>query len=321
MYYLGVDVGSSKTHALLTDGQGKVLGFGVGGPGNHETVGMAGFQSAVQSAVNTCLEKAQIGIQEISSVGMGISGFDWPSQERIFLEALEGLNLGCPLKIVNDSCLGLLAGSDSGWGVALVAGTGCNCWGWNENRSKIAHVSGAGDAMGEGAGATELVAKAVQQVAYQWTTRGPKTSLSSRFMEISGTKSLTELIEYLSTGKYTIEPSSAPVIFEEANAGDGIARDVIRWAGYELGELAGCVIRQLNLEGSEFDLVLTGSLFEGGVLLISPLTKKIQQIAPHARINRLTVPPVVGAVILAMEKSGLIPSKQVRQVLVQSITF
>jgi N-acetylglucosamine kinase-like BadF-type ATPase len=214
-----------------------------------------------------------------------------------------------------------LAGSENGWGVALVAGTGCNCWGWTENRSKIAHVSGAGDSMGERAGATELVAKAVQQVAFEWTTRGSKTALSSRFMEISGAKSLTELIEFLSTGKYIIEPSAAPLIFTEAKAGDVVSRDVIRWAGNELGELAGCVIRQLNLEEHAFDLVLIGSLFEGGELLISPLIEKIQNIAPHARIQHLTVPPVVGAVFLAMENSGYIPSNQVKQALMQNISY
>ena len=48
-FYLGVDVGSSKTHALITDGAGKALGFGEGGAGNHEVVGYPGLMRAVET--------------------------------------------------------------------------------------------------------------------------------------------------------------------------------------------------------------------------------------------------------------------------------
>jgi len=39
--FLGVDIGSSKSHAIIADERGNVLGFGEGGPGNHEVVGYA----------------------------------------------------------------------------------------------------------------------------------------------------------------------------------------------------------------------------------------------------------------------------------------
>ncbi len=38
-YYLGVDVGSTKSLALVSDYREHVLGLGIGGPGNHEDVG------------------------------------------------------------------------------------------------------------------------------------------------------------------------------------------------------------------------------------------------------------------------------------------
>jgi N-acetylglucosamine kinase-like BadF-type ATPase len=33
-YFLGVDAGGTKTHALITDETGQAVGFGAGGPGN-----------------------------------------------------------------------------------------------------------------------------------------------------------------------------------------------------------------------------------------------------------------------------------------------
>ena len=42
-YFLGVDIGGTKSHALIADKSGNALGFGVGGAGNYEGVGFDGF--------------------------------------------------------------------------------------------------------------------------------------------------------------------------------------------------------------------------------------------------------------------------------------
>lgn len=33
-FFLGIDIGGTKSHALIADEQGRAVGFGVGGPGN-----------------------------------------------------------------------------------------------------------------------------------------------------------------------------------------------------------------------------------------------------------------------------------------------
>ncbi len=55
-----------------------------------------------------------------------------------------------------------------------------------------------------------------------------------------------------------------------------------QWAGSELGELAKPVIRQLTFQSLKFDVVLVGSMFEGGQLLINPMRETIQHLAPGA---------------------------------------
>jgi hypothetical protein len=80
---------------------------------------------------------------------------------------------------------------------------------------------------------------------------------------------------------------------------------VIDWAGRELGEMAVAVVRQLGFETLDFDLVMVGSLFNGGPMLIEPMQTTIRAAAPGARFVRLSTPPVVGAVLLGMEQAGL----------------
>ena len=55
----------------------------------------------------------------------------------------------------------------------------------------------------------------------------------------------------------------------------------------------------------EFEVVLVGSVYEMGELLIAPMREVITSEAPKANLVRLTSPPVIGGVLLAMQQVGL----------------
>ncbi len=319
MYFLGLDVGSSKTHAMITNQDGDVLGFGRDGPGNHDNVGYEGFMDAVQKSTLEALASAGIGMDQLDGAGFGISGYDWPSEKPVFLNILNDLHMSCSLQIVNDTCLGLIAGTSEGWGVSVVSGTGCNCWGWTKQRDRIGRVTGYGEMMGEGAGSTELISRAVRMVAYEWTHRGPATLITSAFIELTGASNVSDLIEGLSRGRFEIPSTAAPLIFEIARRGDRIAGDILRWAGAELGELARCVISQIDLQNQDFEVVLVGSMFDGGDLLIEPMKQRIWDLAPYAKLIRLDSPPVIGACLLGMEAAGMHPSSLVKEKLISQM--
>jgi len=318
-FYLGVDVGGTKTHAVVADQAGNVVGFGEAGPGNHETVGYEGLIQALSLATRQACSLADVDPQRIDGAGFGVAGYDWPSEKESTLQAIAKLGLKAPVEAVNDAVLGLLAGSAEGWGITAVSGTGCNCWGWDRTRRRIGHVTGSGISMGEFGGATELVFKAVHAVAYEWTRRGPTTALSRKFIELVGAGSLDEFMEGLNLGRFQLDASSAPLIFETAKEGDPVAIEIIRWVGCELGEMVNAVVRQLEFAQVEFDLVMVGSMFRGGPLLTGSMLETVHALAPGARPVSLTMPPVVGAVLLGMETAGMIPEPSIRQTLSDSL--
>jgi N-acetylglucosamine kinase-like BadF-type ATPase len=296
-YLLGVDVGATKTHALLADASGTVLGFGGGGPGNPFHVGHDGLLRAIAGAVEQALKCAGVSKAQIRSAGFGIAGYNWPSEHPALARTVAALGLSGSVHIVNDAIIGLLAGTPAGWGIGLVAGTHCNCRGWDRERREGRVI---GFKMGEAAGAKALVQQAVYAVARQYTRRGPETDLTAAFVRAVRARGVEDLLEGLTSGRYALTASAAPIVFTEAERGDPVARDLIRWAGQELGSLATGVVRQLGLETVAFDLVLIGSLFRGGPLLIQTVEEAVRAAAPHARLVRLEAPPVVGGVLLAM---------------------
>jgi N-acetylglucosamine kinase-like BadF-type ATPase len=318
-YFLGVDVGATKTHALIATEYGQVCGFGEAGPGNHEGVGYDGLVSALQTATRQALIRAGLSIAQINGAGFGIGGYDWPSERESTLRAILVLNLVAPFEAVNDAIIGLLAGAHQGWGVAVVAGTGCNCWGWDRQR-RIGRMTGMGWQMGEAAGAGELVDEAIRFVAREWSLRGPSTRLTQAFGELVRAKDIEDLLEGITQGRYFIGAEAAPLVFRIAAEGDTVARQLVEWAGKELAGMAIGVIRQIGLEELEFDVVLVGSLYDGGPLLIDIMQQTVQAIAPRAHFVRLMIPPVVGGVLLGMEQAGLSPDDTVRQNLAQTIS-
>ncbi len=316
-YCLGVDVGSSNTRALIADEYGRVCGFGEAGAGNHESVGYDGLAIALQDATGQALSNANLSIDRIASAGFGVSGFDWPSEREPTLHAIQQLGLRAPIELVNDALIGLVAGTDEGWGIAVVAGTGCNCWGRDRDHH-VGRMTGMGWTTGEGAGATELIQEAIRRVARAWSQRAPATRLTKAFVELVGAANADELLEGLSLEKYSIDASAAPIVFEVAEAGDAVAGDLIEWAGRELGSLVVGVVRQLGFEATPFDVVMVGNMFDGGHSLTDPLQSTILSVAPHARFVRLTVPPVVGGVLLAMEQIQL-DTASIRSRLIASV--
>jgi N-acetylglucosamine kinase-like BadF-type ATPase len=311
-YYLGADVGSSKTALLIADEDGNVLGYGVAGPGNHETVGFDGFYQALDDAVQAALGQAGIPIQVIAGAGYGISGYDWPSQKHPLEKAIARLGCQAPAELVNDAILGLVAGAEAGWGIAVVSGSGCNCWGWDRDH-RIGRVTGFGGLLGEGAGSTELVYRAMQLVARAWTQRGRSTRLTDILVEYSKASDVEDLLAGYTSGRIRVDGSAAPLIFAAAEGGDDVAQGLVHWAGCELGELANAVIRQLGIKDQGFDVVLVGGMFESGPILVEPMRTTIRSYAPRARLVRLAVPPVVGAVLLGMQAGLVTLTQSIRQ--------
>ncbi len=317
-YFLGADVGATKTHLLIADESGRACGFGQSGPGSPEAVGYEGLAAALGLAAERALAGAGLSIGDVAAAGFGVAGLDWPCQEEPTRQAIRALGLAAPWAQVNDTVLGLLAGSPAGWGVAVVSGTGCNCRGWDRERRRQGRVTGNGAWAGEAAGAGELVGRALQAVAHEWTRRGPATQLTAVFLRYTGTRTPEEFLEKALTGQVELDTAAAPLVFQVAAAGDQVAQELIRWAGRELGEMANAVIRQLAFETLAFDLVLVGSMFDGGPMLIEPLRQTVHTLAPGARLVRLAVPPVVGAVLLAMEQAGAVPPER-REELLRSL--
>ena len=303
-YFLGVDVGNTKTHALICNAEGQAVGAGIGGAANHEGWGREGFQRILNEVVDAAINHAAIARTEIAAMGFGIAGYDWHEDLPLMREVIATLNLDVPYGLMNDAGPGLLAGSSKGWGVSVVGGTGNNARG-RDKYGNEGRVTGEGGLFDEWGGGGDLVRRAIQCISRQWSKRGAETALTDIFVKQLGATDIEDLLAGLARGRYHLQATYAPLVFQAAADGDTVAQEAVRWLGQGLGDLACGVIRQLSLEDEAVEVVLIGSIYKGSPLVLEAMQEMVYKVAPKAQFVHITAPPVTGAVMLAMEQVGV----------------
>lgn len=300
-YFLGIDVGSSKTHALIADESGTCIGFGKASGGNHQSVGYDGLQEVIKKSFEQAREMSGVSIDQIAGAGFGVAGYDFPSDRESHLNAIGSLGLTCSLDVVNDGFNGLFAGTTHGVGVNVTAGSSNNCRGRGKD-GKVGRIVGNGIQFGEFGGGLEITMRALQMANHAMIHRRPPTILTQILINAAGAKDEMDLMEGISNNYYHLFPYTAVEIIQAAKDGDEAAREIIQWAGEELGWLAVSVARQIDMDDKEVEIIQSGSVFEAGDIIAIPMREVVLMHCPKAKIIRLDGPPVVGAVLLGMEQ-------------------
>lgn len=303
-YFLGLDVGGTKTHCLIGDEQGNVLGFGSAGTGNYEVHGVGPALEENKKAINAALSNAAVTLADIAGIGMGIAGADIPEDyvmlERELYTPLFG---DIPRDFQNDSMAGLRGGTQAPYGIVIACGTGCVCAGKNKSGDH-ARAGGLGEEFGDECTGSQIGRDGLQRV---WQARDgiiPPTLLTQKFVERAAARDVEDLFLKLYRRHLTygdLQPM-AKLVFEAAHEGDAAAGEILRTGGDYLAAMVVAVAKRLNMTHEQFDVVMAGSVFKG----VSPILKdsmltEIQRDCPHARTVMPMFEPVVGALLMGME--------------------
>src|ERR1041384_7627175 len=175
-YVLGVDGGGTKTHAVVADEHGRMLGEGFAGPSNPLRVGVNAAAAAVREAVDQACDAARVRRTDVVAAEVGLAGVRRADLRERMRESLLGLGVNS-VEVVTDAEIALYGATGGAPGLVLIAGTGSICCGRNA-RSKRACAGGWGPLAGDEGGGAWLARRALQAVAQASDGRGPQTMLS-----------------------------------------------------------------------------------------------------------------------------------------------
>jgi N-acetylglucosamine kinase-like BadF-type ATPase len=307
---LGVDGGNSKTHLALADGDGALLSAVAGPTVSHQQVGMevAGrrlLELAEVAAARAGIDRESRPIADIAAVC--VAGADLPDDVRGLRAALGGRGLAAEVRIHNDGFAPLRAGAPRGWGVAVICGAGVNCVGIAPD-GRSAAFPALGDISGDWGGGSSVGMAALQAAVRARDGRGPHTVLERSVPAFFGVRRPIDV----TTGLYRRRFGEGrlreltPVVFGAAASGDEVARAILDRLADELAAMAVAIIRRLRLVRRDIDVVLAGGLFDArDRVLLERISERVREVAPRASVRPLDRPPVLGALLLALDAAGL----------------
>ncbi len=304
--FLGIDAGGTKTHCLIGDSDGNILGFGKAGTGNYEGYGVDPARVEIQKAVDGALAAAGLQLADIAHIGMGMAGADVPEDYEMLDTAIFAPMFGSiPRVFRNDSMAGLRGGTLAPYGIVIACGTGCVCAGKNRE-GRETRVGGISEHYGDKVSGSGIGAQGLHVV---WRYRDgivPHSFLVDKFLQRSGKPDLDSFFYAMYREEMTYDDLQpmAKLVFDAAYEGDEQACNILEESGAYLGDMVVAAARLLGMEHDSFDVVMAGSVFKGSSpVLRDAMTTRIHRACPEARPVMPIYEPVVGALLLAVEQA------------------
>lgn len=282
--YLGIDGGGSKTKAILINAAGDLLGTGVAGPANP-LHGVEQTFTSIKLAAELALDEANLPVSAMARliVGAGLAGVNLPELYAIVEQwehPFAQFHLTTDLHI---ACLGAHEGRD---GAVVIAGTG-SC-GYVAVKGRTKTVGGHGFPFGDSGSGAWLGLEALKYALKASDGLAPASPLAAQveeFLEARGIGMVSRMVGATSRDYARL----APLVLEQARAGDAVSLAMVREGADYLSSLA----RKL-LEEGDVRLSMIGGLAE-------PLQQWMDADLVK-RIKPVMLQPEWGAILFARQQ-------------------
>ena len=313
---VAVDGGASKTDLALVRGDGTLLSRVRGPLSSPHHVGVDGCERVIEQLLERALAEAGIddGSGPFAEVGSFLmAGVDFPNEERELEAALSARNWTVRTHVGNDTFAVLRAGTERGWGVAVVCGSGINCVGVAPD-GRQARFPALGEITGDWGGGSDVGMAALSAAARSEDGRGPKSSLERDVPAHFGLTTPQEVAEAMHRRELKVSRviELAPLVLSSAPT-DSVAASIVDRLANEIVVLAGAALARLELTLEPVEVLLGGGLLQSGeARLLQAIETGLLAVAPQATIRSPTSPPIVGAALLGLDELGAGADAQAR---------
>jgi N-acetylglucosamine kinase-like BadF-type ATPase len=294
---IAVDGGASKTHLALVARDGELLRLVRGPESQPHNVG---FARALEVLDGLHAKAGGTGAADVAQLNM--AGVDFPTEEEELRDAIEARGWAERTEVGNDTFAVLRAGTERGWGVAVVCGTGINCVGVSADGRHV-RFPALGQITGDWGGGTDVGYAALYAAARSEDGRGPKTTLERAVPAHFGLETPVELAEAMHRGRIRARRvlELPPVVFAEAEH-DRVAAEIVDRLSAEIVAMARVALERLELAGEPAEVLLGGGLLQtGNGRLSSSVEAELRRIAPQVLVTAPSSPPIVGAALLGLD--------------------
>jgi N-acetylglucosamine kinase-like BadF-type ATPase len=311
---LAVDGGGVKTDLALLDSRGALLSLVRGGRSQAHYLGVEGCARVLESLLDEALARAGIGRLErpfAATAQILLAGADLPEEVAALRAGLERLNWSERLFVDSDMPALLRAGTDRGWGIAVVCGTGINCLGrapggGQGSAPREVRFLSFGPISGDWGGGGDIGLAAVGAAVRSADGRGVKTALEeavSRHFGVADPFAVSRAF-HLEEMPMARVGELAPLVLALADE-DAVAAGIVERLADEIIAFVRAAVRRLELTAADPDVVLGGRVMRAlAPSVVEKIALGVRQLAPGARVIVAPSEPIVGAALLGLDALG-----------------
>ncbi|MCE5328834.1 hypothetical protein LLG07_00640 [bacterium] len=308
-YLLGVDGGGTKTVIAVADLNGKIILEKITGSSNFKSIGFIGAVKNFSSGIDEVIKELENRNTKpyFKSSYFGMAGLNTSFDKNVYSDIILNESMKSYLNlqkvvICNDTVIGLAAGSMKRNRIIIICGTGSNCYGINKEGIE-AKANGWDYILADEGSGFSMGLAALRAVMRAYDGRGEETLLTKAIFEFLNINSIDELNrwtygEAFSKDRFAL--LSLPLC-NTAETGDKIAIEILKNEAEEVVINVSTVVRKLNLENKDFDLVFVGGNFKCVKYFKTIILKNLRRSFPGINYVPLTARPVEGAIRLALE--------------------
>ena len=313
MNLLAVDGGNWKTHVALVRDDGQVLALARGAASSPHLVGEDGCVAVIESLIDDVRRDAGLpagdgSLAEVAEVML--AGADLPAEEQRLQDVVAARGWARRAHVANDTFAVLRAGTERGWGVAVVCGAGINCVGVAPD-GRRARFPALGAITGDWGGGYDVGLAALAAAVRSEDGRGPRTTLERAVPEHFALATPGELVEAIHLGRVAQRRivELPPLVFDAA-AADPVAAAIVDRLAAEVLALVHASIERLELDGAAVEVLLGGGMFRAGD---GRLMGAIEAgVGPQVQVHVAASEPIVGAALLGLDELGAGPEALAR---------
>ena len=303
---LAVDGGNSKTDLALVREDGAVLAHARGPLSSPHHLGLDRSVALLQALLDeACAFAGLDGSGPVAVAQVFLAGLDFPAEEDALHAAIAAKGWAEHLEVGNDTLAVLRAGTERGWGVAVVCGAGINCVGVAPDGRRV-RFPALGRITGDWGGGYDVGLEALFVAARSEDGRGPRTSLERAVPRYFGLDLPSTLAEEIHAGRIQQRRmiELAPVVLAEA-ADDAVAAGIVAHLADEVVALARAALVRLGLERTPVEVVLGGGLLRSGEpRLLAAIEQGLAAVDEGIHVHATTAPPVVGSALHGLDRLG-----------------
>jgi N-acetylglucosamine kinase-like BadF-type ATPase len=302
---LAIDGGGVKTDLALLDARGGLRSFVRGGRSQAYYLGVDGCVEVLEELLERATAQAGLGRLRrpfAATAQVLLAGVDLPEDLSALSARIERQHWTERLVVGNDTLALLRAGTDRGWGIAVVCGTGINCVGIAEDGREARFLS-FGPVSGDWGGGRDVGLAALAAAVRGADGRGPRTRLEDTVPAHFGLGDPSEVARavHLEEIPEARLGELARLVLAACDE-DAVAAEIVGRLTDAVVAFAVAAVRRLELTGTDPDVVLGGSMLRAlAPRAIETIAREVRLVAPAARVLVSPSDPIVGAALLALD--------------------